>query len=114
MTLENETWIDLTSDRHLTSLEFENDIEVELYIEDIEVSLNDAEDEARFIKESQSALDNDQSIDIDKKVKPQIFLLSSGELSPEFSSRIRSPGVDFYIDVLGTLNGQFKLVDSNE
>jgi len=116
MTLEPEAeqWIELSSDRHLTSRELENDMEFELFIEDIEVTLNDAEDEAELIKQDQAESDNNKNIDKEQKVKPQIFLLSSGELTPQFSSRIRIPGIDTTSEIQGTLNGEYKLVTLDE
>jgi len=116
MTLEPEAeqWIELSSDRHLTSRELENDMEFELFIEDIEVTLNDAEDEAELIKQDQAESDNNKNIDKEQKVKPQIFLLSSGELTPQFSSRIRIPGIDTTSEIQGTLNGEYKLVTPDE
>jgi len=116
MTLEPEAeqWIELSSDRHLTSRELENDMEFELFIEDIEVTLNDAEDEAELIKQDQAESGDNKNIEKEQKVKPQIFLLSSGELTPQFSSRIRIPGIDTTSEIQGTLNGEYKLVTPDE
>ena len=110
----NEQWIELASDRHLTSRELKNDMQFELFIEDIEVTLNDAEDEAELIKQSQTESDDDESDEEKQKITPQFFLLSSGELTPEFISRIRVPGIDTYFEIQGTLNGEYKLVTADE
>jgi len=136
MTLVKDRWIDLTTDKYLTVRELENNMEFELFIEGIDVTLNSASDEARLIKEQQeeeknnlinSKLNSDNNYPDDinnanniannieeQKIKPQIFLLSSGELTPDFSARIRIPGEDIYLDIKGTLNGQYKLVKSDE
>ena len=110
----NEQWIELSSDRHLTSRELENDMEFKLFIEDIEVTLNDTEDEAELIKQDQLQLENSSTHDEQQKTKPQIFLLSSGELIPGFISRIRIPGIETYYEIQGILNGEYKLVMSDE
>lgn len=145
MKLDDEQWHELNSDRHLTSHEFDNEIEIELYIEDIEVTLNDSQKEAELIKKAQDeaikkasrdpsdiefgdqetdyqtgSLTNYQRVkeeqekDIESEIKPQIFLLSSGELIPEFNSRIRIPGVDFYLEIQGTVNGEYTLVKADD
>ena len=114
MILENETWIDLSTDRHLTSAELKDNMELELFIEDTEVTINNADEEARLIEESQSKIVDEVTNSDIKPIKPQVFLLSSGELSPEFSSRLRIPGEDIYFDVQGSLNGQFNVTNSNE
>jgi len=139
MTLIKDRWTDLAGDRHLKSRELENNMEFELYIEDIDVVLNNARDEARLIKEQlaeekENSLNNNinnnnnniynarnrryinnvSSIIEEQKIKPQIFLLSSGELSPNFSARLRIPGEELYFEVQGSLNGQYKLVKSDE
>jgi general secretion pathway protein H len=116
MTLEDELWVEMSTDRHLVAKELEDNMEFELYIEDIDVVLNDTEDEAHLIKEEQAELEEkkDNEIKKEQKIKPQIFLLSSGELSPDFISRIRIPGEDIYFDLQGTLNGEYKLTRSDE
>ena len=136
MTLEKEEWIELSSDRHLTSYELENNMEFELYIEDIEVVLNDAEDEAELIKQEQEALKNNadsnenesliedihpteiinenESENEESKMKPHVFLLSSGELSPAFSVRIRIPGIDVYSELKGSINGEYEILKADE
>jgi general secretion pathway protein H len=122
MRLKNDQWMELNSDRHLTSRELENDMEFELYIEGLEVVLEDATGEAELIKQSQAetAKDNDNNADKETtsddtaSIKPQIFLLSSGELIPDFVSRIRIPGVEVYVEIKGSLNGQYKRFKADE
>lgn len=127
MILEDNEWIDLGLDRHLVAHELDNNMEVELFIEDINVTLNDAEDEADLIKEQQLANSNNdnneddednisrtKNVDDEKQIKPQIFLLSSGELTPDFSGRFRIPGLDYHAEVQGTLNGQYKLLKAED
>lgn len=122
MILEDDLWIDLSTDRHLVSHELKNDMEIELFIEDIDVTLNDADDEAELIRQQEEILKNKKDnsiIDTDKKeeenlIKPQIFLLSSGELSPAFSCRIRIPGQDISAEVQGTINGDYELAKDDE
>ncbi len=49
----------------------------------------------------------------DTEIKPQIFLLSSGELTPDFVLRLRMTGFDDEVELHGNPNGQFELVEEN-
>ena len=126
MTLEDDHWIDLSSDRHLTAREFENDMQLELVIEEVEVSINTANQETELIKDQAAAekaileIDPDTSENIssfddqEQTIKPQIFLLSSGELSPDFSVRIRIPGEHISFEIQASINGEYKIIKSDD
>lgn len=59
---------------------------------------------------------NQNNVDVveEQKIKPHIYLLSSGELSPGFVGRIRIPGEDIYFDIKGTPNGVYELVKPDD
>ena len=87
------TWQPLDDDDLLRQRQLPENMELELEIEQIDVlvvedSANDEEDE--------------------DKPDPQVFLLSSGEITPEFSVRLLMPGVETSYIVSGTVNGEHK------
>ena len=88
------TWQPLDNDNLLRERQLPENMEFELEIEQIEV------------------LVEDDSSDTDKKDEekpdPQVFLLSSGEITPDFSVRLVMPGVETSYIVSGTINGEHK------
>ena len=87
------TWQPLDNDDLLRQRQLPEYMELELEIEQIDVliaeeSTNDEADE--------------------EKPDPQVFLLSSGEITPEFSVRLVMPGVETSYIVSGTVNGEHK------
>ena len=87
------TWQPLENDDLLRQRQLPENMELELEIEQIDVLV--AEDSA-----------NDE--DDEEKPDPQVFLLSSGEITPEFSVRLLMPGVETSYIVSGTVNGEHK------
>jgi len=69
-------------------------MEIELEIEQIEVLVE--EDSADTDKQGE------------EKPDPQVFILSSGEITPDFSVRLVMPGVETSYIVSGTVNGEHK------
>ncbi|MDH5472235.1 MAG: type II secretion system minor pseudopilin GspH [Gammaproteobacteria bacterium] len=92
---EADNWTEL-DDKVLTTKQLANDMELALSIEQVEIVLDDAP----------VATDIDQPED---KIKPQIFLLSSGETTPDFIARIGIPGIDTSYEVHGTIDGKYAL-----
>lgn len=90
-----DTWLPLEQDKLLRRRELPGNMEFELEIEQIEVLVE------KDKVETGSLRDKDQP-------KPQVFLLSSGEITPEFSVRLVMPGVETSYVVSGTANGEHK------
>jgi len=88
--------VDMDKDDLLRSRELPENMSFELSIEDQDVVL-DRED-------------GDQD-DPDVDIKPQIFLLSSGELTPDFKLRVRYAGFDGYYELHGDPAGNYKLTE---
>jgi general secretion pathway protein H len=91
--IEN-TWQPLEDDKLLRQRQLPENMEFELEIEQIDV-----------LVEKQS--DDSESEDEDRP-DPQVFILSSGEITPEFSVRLVMPGVATSYIVSGTINGEHK------
>jgi general secretion pathway protein H len=87
------TWQPLEEDKLLRQRQLPENMELELEIEQIEVLVAEG-----------SANDEDE----EEKPDPQVFLLSSGEITPEFSVRLFMPGVETSYIVSGTVNGEHK------
>jgi general secretion pathway protein H len=86
-------WQPLENDRLLRQRQLPENMEFELEIEQIEVLVeeetNDTEDADR--------------------PDPQVFILSSGEITPEFSVRLVMPGVATSYIVSGSINGEHRV-----
>ena len=104
---ENEHWIDIQNEKHLGQHELPVDMELELSIEDIDVEL------ATEIK-LEKPVDPNVTLREEDKVKPQVFLMSSGELTPRFIGRLRIPGVEYYYEVHGSINGEYSIQSAGE
>ena len=87
------SWQPLEGDKLLRQRQLPENMEFELEIEQIDV----------LIEESEDADEEDED-----KPDPQVFLLSSGEITPEFSVRLVMPGVETSYIVSGTIDGEHK------
>ena len=88
------TWQPLDNDDLLRERQLPQNMEFELEIEQIEV-----------LVEKDSADTDKQG---EEKPGPQVFILSSGEITPDFSVRLVMPGVETSYIVSGTVNGEHK------
>lgn len=86
---EEEKWHPMDDDKLLRERELPRDMEIELSIEQIDV-----------------IIDADNEIADKKKLEPQVFLLSSEEISPEFSALFTIPGIATSYVVHGSIDGQ--------
>lgn len=95
-----DKWVDIDDDKVLRRRELPENMSFELALEDVDVILE--EDDPDALEEPENP------------IKPQIFLLSSGELTPEFGIRLRIAGFDHEYRVSGTGNGQYELHDLSD
>ena len=118
---ETDSWVDLSKDKLLRSRNLPQPLELDLYIEQVPVEIlesrNDepkpkTEDEENRLASAASDLNlADQSatqLNETEIIKPQIFLLSSSELTPQFEVRIRIPGSDIEELLEGLPHGEYK------
>jgi type II secretion system protein H len=89
-------WVELEQDKLLRARDLPDSMNFELSIEDVDVILDreDAEQD-----------------DPDVELKPQVFLLSSGELTPDFKLRLRFAGFDDYYELHGMPMGKYELAE---
>ncbi len=96
--IEN-TWQPLESDRLLRERQLPENMEFELEIEQIDV----------LIDETERKDDDDDKA----SPRPQVFLLSSGEITPEFSVRLVMPGVATSYLLTAKANGEHEAEKSD-
>jgi general secretion pathway protein H len=102
--VDKNSWQPLTDDKILKQRELPLDMEMEMVLEDTEIIIDLASDPM-----SEQILDldtdSDKTDEDEKKAKPQIFLLSSGEITPEFDVRFYILGVEASYFVKGAFDG---------
>ncbi|HEY9049912.1 MAG TPA: type II secretion system minor pseudopilin GspH [Gammaproteobacteria bacterium] len=101
MRFEEEKWIDIAGDNLLYPRQLPDNMRLVLLIEKLDVVL-DEEDE-------QPVVNQDNADNPENQIKPQVFLLSSGEVTPDFSIRVRLAGFDPFYEIIGNANGEIKL-----
>ena len=114
---ENQ-WLPITEDKILRERELPIDMELEMRLEESDTEITNAIDAymtqssklENFM--SESTLNNDEETDGDDEkkntTKPQIYLLSSGEITPEFDIRFFVLGVETSYIIKGLFDGSLK------
>lgn len=120
---ETDSWLDINKDKLLRNRTLPEPLELDLYIEQVPVEIFESrKDEPVTKPETEenklaSAASNLDLVDQPaaetnetEKIKPQIFLLSSSELTPQFEVRLRIPGSDIEELLEGLPQGVYKRV----
>lgn len=95
---DTDNWNEI-DDKVLGAKQFADNMELELAIEQVDIILED----------KQAASNTD---DPEHKIKPQVFLLSSGETTPDFIARVSVPGIDTFYEIHGSTDGKYELSKS--
>lgn len=98
-------WQPLTADKILRARELASEIELEMHIEESKIFIDSVLDP---LADKEADLDDIPEDEKKAKVKPQIYLLSSGEIDPEFDIRFYIPGVETSYIVKGLFDGTLK------
>lgn len=101
---ENQ-WQPLSDDKVLRERELPLEMELEMRLEETEIVIDLASEP---MTEQIMDLDSDDDEKDEKEVKPQIYLLSSGEITPEFDVRFHITGVETSYFVKGFFDGSVK------
>lgn len=103
--LSEHQWQPLSGDRILRQRTLSDDIELEMRLEDTAISITTNIDPLADKKVKLD--DNPDAAEDDKKItiKPHIYLLSSGEITPEFEIRFYILGVETSYIVSGLFDG---------
>jgi len=114
----NDIWVDITKDKLLRSRVLPEQIDLDLYIEQTPVTLLESpkDDPQAKNEELATAASNikDANQPTTNQILPNIFLLSSSELTPTFEVRMRIPGGDAEASLEGLAQGEYKLVSDDE
>ncbi len=99
-------WLPLSDDRILHERELPLEMEMEMSLEETEIVIEPA---ANKMSDQDIDLElDDEDDEKNKKAKPQIFLLSSGEITPEFEIRLYILGIETSYFVKGLFDGTLK------
>lgn len=100
-------WLALSQDKILRERELPHDMELEIRLEQTEIVIDPA---AELMSEQILDADDEESESENEKskAKPQIYLLSSGEITPEFDIRFYILGVETSYLVKGFFDGSLK------
>lgn len=104
-------WQPLSDDKILRQRELPLDMEMEVSLEDTEITIDPASDamsEQKLDLNIGSELGSDDDKKDKKIIKPQIYLLSSGEITPEFDVRFYILGVKTSYFVRGFFDGSLE------
>ena len=101
------SWLPLEADKLLRERLLPQNMEIELMIDAVDVVIEESEEEPEEQTLQTSDTEAGENEELEKEqIKPQVFLLSSGEITPAFSVRIFMPDVETSYLVSGTLNGE--------
>lgn len=89
-------WQTINGDKLLRQRELPEDMEIELAIEQTDIIIGDTTETS----------DEESEDDEKEKAKPQVFLLSSEEITPEFSARFSLRGIETSYIVTGYIDGK--------
>lgn len=103
--LEENQWQPISGDKLLRDRELSNDMEIEMRLEDTEISIEGALDPLSATKPESDEESDDPEEDKKDAFKPQVYLLSSGEITPEFDIRFYILGVKTSYIVKGLFDG---------
>ena len=100
LTLNNNDWQAISGDKLLRLRELPEDMEIELAVEQTDIIFGDT---------PITTDEDNENIDEEEKAKPQVFLLSSEEITPEFSARFSLRGVETSYVVTGSIDGKHEV-----
>ncbi len=109
-------WQPLSNDKIFRQRELPLNMEMEVRLEDTEIIIDpttNAISEQKLDLNSEAELGADSDKKDSKKTIPQIYLLSSGEITPEFDVRFYILGIETSYFVRGFFDGSLKTEISN-
>ena len=101
LTLTDNQWAPFDGDKLFRQRELPDEMEIELSVEQTDIIIGEAAETAETDDEEM----DDEEMEKEKP-KPQVFLLSSEEITPEFSARFTLRGVETSYILSGTSDGR--------
>lgn len=108
LTLTDNQWAPFDGDKLFRQRELPDEMEIELSVEQTDIIIGEAAETAETDDEEM----DDEEMEKEKP-KPQVFLLSSEEITPEFSARFTLRGVETSYILSGTSDGRQKIEASD-
>jgi general secretion pathway protein H len=99
---EQNSWRQLSGDKILRKRELPHEMELELRLEETEIVMSFGSEKSQDLDEKDS--DENEKV----KPEPQIYILSSGEITPEFDVRFYILGIDASYFVKASFDGSVK------
>lgn len=90
--LENNRWLPIENDRILRQRSLPEEMELELAVEDTDIVIERGDDD-----------------DKQNAIKPQVFILSSGEITPEFELQFYYPAITERYSVTARFDGRHEM-----
>jgi len=108
-----DQWLPVTNDKILRERELPLDMELEIRLEETEIVIKAESDPMsdqilNLDGDTDTNADEDGNKDKKPKAEPQIYLLSSGEITPEFDIRFYILGIKTSYFVEGSFDGTLK------
>lgn len=100
LTYEDNEWRAVSGDRLLRERQLPNEMEIELAIEQLDVIIGEPSEQ------------NDSEL-AEEELKPQVFLLSSEEITPEFTAHFSIRGIATGYQVSGSIDGKHEAKQSD-
>jgi general secretion pathway protein H len=109
---ENQ-WQPLAQDKLLRQRALPQNMELEMSLEDTEIIIGESQSETQEDPLAEHTPGDDENVSTDEQenkeeIKPQIYLLSSGEITPEFEIRFYILGIESSYFVKGLFDGTVK------
>jgi general secretion pathway protein H len=109
---ENQ-WQPLAQDKLLRQRALPQNMELEMSLEDTEIIIGESPSKTQEDPLSEHTPGDDENVSTDEQenkeeIKPQIYLLSSGEITPEFEIRFYILGIESSYFVIGLFDGTVK------
>lgn len=120
--LKNQLWVEISNDRLLRRRKLPQKMELELSLEDTTIVINPTRRKnSNFSLQGNSDESSSNNVGTQgktqnggrNKIQPQVYLLSSGEVTPEFGLRFFYPEVQTSYIVKGKFDGSIKQTVSN-
>ncbi|MDH3343165.1 MAG: type II secretion system minor pseudopilin GspH [Gammaproteobacteria bacterium] len=92
----DNAWQAISNDKLLRERKLPDEMEIELAIEQTDIIIGETGD-----TETETSTEDEET-----KTRPQVFLLSSEEITPEFSARFTLPGIETSYIVTGHIDGK--------
>jgi len=108
MDVDKNKWV-WQDDPLLNEKPLPENMQLELSLEDVDTNLIRLDQEKMASLTQDQDQEKEQPEDATKVIKPQVFVLSSDEITPSFEVRFRIRGINPYYQIRAHINGQYEI-----